>query len=302
MTHPATRWHALTPATAIETLSSSFSGLAPDEAAQRLAQHGPNGLQTAQRFSPWAILTDQFKNVLTVILLAATTLSFFLGHSTETVVIAFIVLFAVVLGFVQEYRAERAIEALKRMSAPTATVLRNGEEYEIPARDLFPGDALRVRAGDKIPADLRLVEAVNLRTYEAALTDESVPVEKNVLALPDHDLPVGDSNNMAYMVTAATYGRGSGVVASTGMETEFGKIARLLQTVETEKTPLQKNLDCVGYSLGRMALIIVAIIVLVALIRGQPLGEMLLFGIALAVAVVPEALPAVVTISLAMGV
>jgi Ca2+-transporting ATPase len=240
--------------------------------------------------------------VLILILLGATVISLFLGHGVESLVIAVIGLFAVGLGFVQEYRAERAIEALKQMAAPTATVLRDGIEAEIPARDLAPGDVVILHTGDLVPADARLLEAVNLQAEEAALTGESVPVEKHVRPLENSGLPIGDRKNMVYAGTAVTYGRGRALVAATGMQTEFGKIAQMLQDVETSKTPLQQNLDKVGAVLARAAFVVVAIIVALGLMRGQPFVEMLIFGIALAVAVVPEALPAVVTISLAIGV
>ena len=295
-------WHTLPLETIFSRLNATPAGLTGAEAVQRLAEHGPNELQAAHRISPWALLFEQFKNVLTIMLLVATVLSAFLGHWTEAIAIAVIVLFAVVLGFVQEYRAERAIEALRQMAAPTATVLRDGEEVELPARDLAPGDVTLLRAGDKIPADVRLIEAVNLQIEEAALTGESVPVEKHAALIPGNDLAVGDRKNMGYAGTAATYGRGRAMVVATGMHTEFGKIAQMLQTVETGKTPLQENLDKVGHMLARAAFVIVAIIVALGLFRGQPFIEMVIFGIALAVAVVPEALPAVVTISLALGV
>ncbi|MBZ0168311.1 MAG: cation-translocating P-type ATPase, partial [Kofleriaceae bacterium] len=218
------------------------------------------------------------------------------------IAIAVIVLFACLLGFVQEYRAERATEALRQMAAPTATALRDREEVEIPARALVPGDVVLLRAGNKIPADVRLIEAVNLQIEEAALTGESVPIEKYAAPLTNDELALGDRKNMAYAGTAATYGRGRAVVVATGMRTEFGKIAQMLQTVETGRTPLQENLDKVGHVLAWAAFVVVAAIVALGLYRGQPFIEMLIFGIALAVAVVPEALPAVVTISLAIGV
>ena len=295
-------WHALGTEEAQKHLKTDKEGLSSEEAARRLAQNGPNELQAAHHISPWTILFEQFKNVLIIILLIATALSVFLGEGVDAIAIGVIVLFAVGLGFVQEYRAERAIEALRQMAAPTASVLRDGEEEEIPAREVVPGDVILIRAGDKIPADARLIEAINLQVEEAALTGESVAVEKHTASLPKGDLAVGDRKNMTYGGTAATYGRGRAVITATGMDTEFGKIAQLLQTVESGKTPLQENLDKVGHGLARAAFIIVAIIVGFGLVRGQPLIEMILFGIALAVAVVPEALPAVVTISLAIGV
>jgi Ca2+-transporting ATPase len=295
-------WHTLTLESVYAELGSGPDGLTSSEAVRRLAEHGPNELQAAHRISPWALLAEQFKNVLIVILLLATALSAFLGHGVEAAAIAVIVLFAVFLGFVQEYRAERAIEALRQMAAPTATVVRDGQDVEAPARDLVPGDVVLVRAGDKIPADVRLLEAVNLQIDEAVLTGESVPVEKQTAPLNNPALALGDRKNLAYAGTAATYGRGRAMVVATGMNSEFGQIAQMLQTVETGKTPLQENLDKVGHTLARAAFVVVAIIVALGLFRGQPFIEMLIFGIALAVAVVPEALPAVVTISLALGV
>ncbi len=295
-------WHAQSIEEAFAQTKSQPGGLSSAEAASRLAQVGANELQAAERISPWQILLEQFKNVLILILLAATAISLVLGHGVESIVIAIIVLFAVGLGFVQEYRAERAIEALRKMAAPTAAVLRDGAEIRVPARELVPGDVILLHTGDRLPADGRLLEAVNLQVEEAALTGESVPVEKHARPLEDGDLPVGDRRNMVYAGTAVTYGRGKALVVATAMQTEFGKIAQLLQTVETGKTPLQQNLDKVGTILARVAFVIVIIIVALGVLRGQPFMDMLISGIALAVAVVPEALPAVVTISLAIGV
>jgi Ca2+-transporting ATPase len=295
-------WHAVPAPDAFDLLRSKPDGLTSSEARKRLERYGPNELQEARRISPWQILLEQFKNVLIIILLIATVISFFLGHGLESVVIAVIVLFAVLLGFVQEYRAERAIEALRQMTAPTATVVRDGEEVRIPARELVPGDVILLSTGDRIPADARLIEAINLQVEESALTGESVPVEKHMHLLGHDNLPLGDRRNMVYAGTSVTYGRGRALVVATGMQTEFGKIARMLQTVETVRTPLQENLDRVGNVLARAAFVVVGLIVALGLLRGQPVIDMLIFGIALAVAVVPEALPAVVTISLAIGV
>lgn len=295
-------WHTLPADEVASRLRSGRAGLTAAEATRRLIEFGPNELEVAHRISPWTILFEQFKNVLIGILLVATALSAYLGHGVEAIAITVIVLFAVVLGFLQEYRAERAIEALRQMAAPTATVLRDGEETEVAARELVPGDVVMLRAGNRIPADARLIEAVNLQIQEAALTGESVPVEKQIAPLVGLELALGDRRNMAYAGTAATYGRGCGMVVATGMRTEFGKIAHSLQAVETSKTPLQENLDKLGRALARAALVVVAVIAVLGVIRGQPVVEMLVFGIALAVAVVPEALPAVVTISLARGV
>jgi len=295
-------WHTLPRDEAYNILNFTPNGLSSIEAAKRLRETGPNELKAAHQISPWKILLEQFKNVLILILLGATAISLFMGHGVESIVIAIIVLFAVVLGFVQEYRAERAIEALREMAAPTAMVLRDGVETKIPARDLVPGDVILLHTGDRVPADARLLEAVNLQVDEAALTGESVPVEKRIQPLEKADLPLGDRRNMVYAGTAITYGRGRALVIATAMQTEFGKIAQMLQDVESGRTPLQHNLDKVGAMLARAAFVVVVIIVALGLLRGQPFIEMLIFGIALAVAVVPEALPAVVTISLAIGV
>ncbi|MEW6434739.1 MAG: HAD-IC family P-type ATPase [Myxococcota bacterium] len=295
------RWYSLTPAETLARLHTSASGLTSAEAAQRLAEHGPNELEAKERVTWWKLLLEQFRNVLIIILLLATGLSVALGHGLESLVIAVIVLFAVLLGFVQEFRAEKAIESLRRLAAPQATVVREGEEVKVPARELVPGDVIVLHAGDKVPADARLLESVNLKADEAPLTGESVAVEKQEQAL-DGELGVGDRKDMVHAGTVVTYGRGRAVVVATGMQTEFGRIAELLSTVETGKTPLQKNLDRVGRVLAKVALVTVGGIVALGLVRGQPFVEMLVFGIALAVAVVPEALPAVVTISLALGV
>ena len=295
-------WHTQPVETVLSRFASSRSGLSNAEAARRLQEYGPNEIGAAKGASPLALLFGQFQNVLIVILLVATALSAFLGHWVEAIAIAVIVIFAVLLGFIQEYRAERAIEALRQMAAPTATVVREGQENEVPAGEVVPGDVVLLTAGDKVPADMRLLEAINLKIEEAPLTGESVAVEKHTESLAGPDLPVGDRKNMVYAGTAATYGRGRGVVVATGRATEFGTIAQMIETIETGKTPLQENLDRVGHSLARATFVVVAIIVGLGILRGQPFIEMLVFGIALAVAVVPEALPAVVTISLAIGV
>ncbi len=295
-------WHTLPVDIVLSHLSSSPHGLADLEAERRLTLYGPNELEAPHRVSPWAVLAGQFKDVLIIILLIATAISAFLGHGIEAIAIAVIVLFAVVLGFVQEYRAERAIEALRRMAAPTVAVIRGGQEIEIPARQLVPGDLILLHAGDKVAADARLIESINLQVDEAALTGESVAVEKDTEPLGGEDLALGDRSNMVFGGTVVTYGRGRAVVVGTGMDTQFGRIAKMLQSVESGKTPLQQNLDKVGRVLALAAFVVVAAIVAAGALRGQPLLEMFIFGIALAVAVVPEALPAVVTISLAIGV
>jgi Ca2+-transporting ATPase len=295
-------WHRTNVADVAARLESSpSSGLSNEEAARRLAAHGPNELEAADVIAPWQILLAQVKNVLILILLVAVGLSAVLGHATEAAVISVIVVFAAVLGFVQEYRAERAIEALRQMAAPNATVVRDGKEDDVPARELVPGDVVLLRAGDRASADARLSEVVALQVEESALTGESLPVEKQTTALLGDQLQIGDRTNMVYAGTTVTYGKGRGVVVATGMETEFGGIARMLQTIERGKTPLQLSLDRVGLLLARTAFVLVGVVVGLGLLRGEEFLDMLLFGAALAVAVVPEALPAVITISLTLA-
>ena len=295
-------WHTATIDAVFNALESTATGLSADQARQRLERWGPNELQSLATTSAWRTFVAQFRNALIIILLAATVASGFLGHTLEAVVISVIVFFAVLLGFIQEYRAEQAWAALRKMAAPTAHVLRDGVETAVPASAIVVGDVVRLKAGDRVPADGRLTVAANLAVDESALTGESAVVEKVIQPLEDPDLPMGDRRNLAYAGTLAAVGRGEMVVTATGMSTEFGRISRLVQTVESGPTPLQQNLDRLGRALGRAALIVVAVVVAVGLMRGLPVIDMLVFGIALAVAVVPEALPAVVTISLAIGV
>ena len=237
-------WHQQDMAEVLRHFGSAADhGLSTAEARRRLSQYGANELAESRRVSPWGILAEQFKNVLIIILLVGVTLSAVLGHTVEALAIAVIVLFAAVLGFYQEFRAERAIEALRRMAAPTATVLRDGEELSVPAREAVPGDIIILRMGDKIPADARLIDAMNLKCDEAALTGESMPVEKQTAALANGALAVADRNSMVYAGTTVSYGRGRAVVVATGMKTEFGKIAQSLESVETSRTPLHLSLS-----------------------------------------------------------
>jgi Ca2+-transporting ATPase len=295
-------WYRLDVPAVLERLGTDAArGLSAEEAAKRLRERGPNELQAAAHISPWTVLAAQFKNILVVVLIAAVVMSAVLGHTVEAVVIGAILLLSVLLGFIQEYRAERAIEALREMAAPTAKVMRDGTQKEIPARELVQGDLLFLGAGDRVPADSRMIEAVNLQSEEAALTGESLPVAKTAEAL-EGDLGIGDRRNLVFSGTAVTYGRGKAVVVETAMDTELGQVARMVASVESGPTPLQRNLDRVGRVLALAGLAVVAVVVALGLMRGQSFFEILLFGIALAVAVVPEALPAVVTISLALGV
>ena len=297
------QWHCLSAAEVLKELGSSAdTGLSAAEAAQRLLDYGANELGGAHRVSAWEVLAAQFKNVMIVILLVAVVLSAILGHVIEAVAIGVIVFFAVLLGFYQEFRAERALEALQEMAAPSAAVLRDGRELNVPARVLVPGDIVQLRAGDKVPADGRLFESFTLQVDEAALTGESVPVEKQTVALESASVGIADRSNMIHAGTVVTYGRGRAVITETGVKSEFGRIAESLRTVTRGRTPLQENLDRVGGILARTALVLVSLVAGFGLLRGEPLLDMIIFSIALAVAVVPEALPAVVTISLAIGV
>jgi len=304
-------WHNLEISEVLISLDSKREGLSHGEAQRRLAQFGPNELAEKKKISPWVIFFEQFKNFLIIILLVAVALSAIIGEVADAIVIFAIVLFAAGLSFIQEYRAERAMEALKRMAAPSASVLRDRMEIEISATELVPGDIILLRTGDKIPADARLIDAVNLKTDEASLTGESIPLEKTGKAVMG-EASIGDRKNMVFTGTAAVYGRGLAVVTATGMATEFGKIATMLQEVEKERTPLQVNLDQLGKWIAIGALALCFILAGTALLRiltapglhdvQKAIVDMLIWGVSLAVAAVPEALPAVVTISLALGV
>ena len=297
-----TPWHNATIPALYKRLDSGGNGLSGETAGERLALYGPNEITAGHRVTALETFTAQFKNLLIIILLFATAISAFLGHGIEAIAIAVIILFAVTLGFIQEYRAERSLESLRRMAAPTATVLRDGLPVTLPARDIVPGDILILSAGDRVAADSRLTESVNLKMDESMLTGESLPVTKHTGSIENLYIALAERKNMVYAGTTVTYGRGRALVTVTGMKSEFGKIAGLLDTVKTEKTPLQQNLDRVGASLARAAFAGVTLIAVTGVLHGRGIMDMFIFAIALAVAVVPEALPAVVTISLAIGV
>jgi Ca2+-transporting ATPase len=294
-------WHSLRAHDVVSRLGSKTEGLDEEEAKLRLSRFGRNELEPEKKPSSAGIFLRQFKSVLVIILLAATLVSLALGETVDAAVILAIVFAISVLGFVQEYRAEKALEALKRMAALTATVVRGGVESEIPARELVPGDVVVLSVGDKIPADMRLVETVNLRIDEASLTGESVSSEKGVDPVPQ-DSPIADRTCNAYAGTAVSYGRGRGVVFSTGQATEFGNIASMMQAAPKVKTPLELRIESVGRVLGAIMVGASVLVLVVGLARGQPLLEMFLWSVSLAVAAVPEALPAVVTGGLAIGV
>lgn len=283
-----------------QTLSAPPQGLTREEAAQRLIQHGPNKLQEARRKSVLSILLAQFKDFMIVVLLAAALISGILGDVADTIAIVFIVLLNAVLGFVQEYRAEKAMQALKQLAVAHCRVVRSGRVMDLSADELVPGDLVLLEAGDVVPADLRLAEANALRIEEASLTGESVPAEKTADVLDKPDLALGDRANMAFKSTHVTFGKGRGVVVATGMQTELGRIASLLETPGTQ-TPLQQRLGELGRKLAIMVLVICVVVFLFGLWRGERPILMLLTAISLAVAAIPEALPSLVSISLAIG-
>ncbi len=270
------------------------------ESARRLGEFGPNEFVDRGKRSTWRILWEQLCATMIIILIVAAILSGALGAFKDAIAIATIVALYVLLGFIQEYRAEQALAALKKLAVPTVKVIRGGQLREISARELVPGDVLQLETGNLVPADCRLLESINLRIQEAALTGESEPVEKHTKAMAG-DLPPGDRRNMAYMGTVVTFGRGQAIVVATGMRTELGRIADLIQKVGHEPTPLQRRLDQLGRTLAVVGLVIASLIFGLGLLRGDELIQMLLTAVSVAVAIVPEGLPAVVTITLALG-
>jgi Ca2+-transporting ATPase len=297
-----TAWHQMTAAEALEKLGATPAGLDPAEAAERLQRFGPNTLREEKGVSPWQILLGQFKNFLILLLIGATGLSLLLGHTLDAAVIFSIVIVSALLGFYQEFRAERAMQALKAMASPTASVVRGGEPVEVVSADVVPGDVLLLGAGDRVPADARLLEAVNLRADEASLTGESTAVEKDARVRLGAEAGVGDRRNMVFAGTVLVYGRGQAVVTATGMQTEFGRIAKMLQEVPEEPSPLAVKMDYIGKRLGTACLAVSGAVVALGIVRGNPPLEMLIWGVSLAIAAVPEALAAVVTGALAIGV
>ncbi|MGE0824587.1 MAG: calcium-translocating P-type ATPase, PMCA-type [Candidatus Binatia bacterium] len=296
------RWHTLSAAEVAARLNVDLDvGLSPKEAEKRLQTHGPNELVEQQRRSVWRMLVDQFTDFMIIVLIAAAMISGLMGEPTDTLAIVVIVLLNGVIGFFQEYRAERAMAALKKLVPLSAVVRRGGHVETLPVSQLVPGDVVQVEAGNVIPADLRLIEAVQLKAEEAALTGESVPMEKHSSPLDEEELAVGDRVNMAYKGTLVTYGRGSGIVVATGMTTELGRIASLLHEEEEVKTPLQRRLAHFGQRLALAVLAICGIVFTVGVLQGKPVVLMFLTAVSLAVAAIPEALPAVITVSLALG-
>ncbi len=294
-------WHQKESGTVIEELESSPGGISSEAALERLEIHGPNKLKEKKKKTIFGMMLDQFMDFMILVLIVAAVISGFIGELSDTIAILVIVILNAVIGFVQEFRAEKAMAALKKMAALSATVVRDGQHQTVPTSDLVPGDVVVLEAGMIVPADMRLLEQAHLKVEEAALTGESLAVEKHTHAIGDSLLPVGDRRNMAYKGTFVTYGRGLGMVVATGMSTELGKIATLLQEEDEVKTPLQKRLASFGQKLAIVVMVICAVVFAFGIMRGEPPFLMLLTAISLAVAAIPEALPAVITIALAFG-
>jgi Ca2+-transporting ATPase len=300
-------WHAMETEEALKSLDVEKSGLSQEEAQKRLSQYGPNELQKEKGESPAKVFLEQFKDILIIILLIAVALSigtYFVKQEVSDLydagVIIAIVLATAILGFIEEYRSGKAVEALKKMTAPMAVVLRDRKEVKLPTSEIVPGDIVLLYTGDKVPADSRLIEAINLKIDEAALTGESTPVNKNADVCPEQT-SLNDRRNMAFTGTVVVYGRGKAVATSTGMNTEFGKIAKMVQTTEEEETPLEKRTQSIGKWIGILCVAICLGVGAIGIIEGRYWLDMILWGISLAVAAVPEALPAIVTGALAVG-
>jgi len=297
-------WHRTATDDVLKELNTSLErGLTQGEAEQRLQEYGSNELVDRGTKNPWKILFEQFTSVMVLILIAAAVISLLVGDLKDAVAILAIVVLFGALGFTQEYRAEKAMAALRKMAVPNVRVRRDGEVREVAASQLVPGDIVLLEAGNVVPADARIVESNNLRIQEAALTGESEPIEKETGSLSGdaQSVPLGDRRNMGFMGTNVTYGRGVAVIVETGMNTELGHIATLIQEVDNEMTPLQKRLDQLGKVLGVVAVAIAGLIFVLGIIDGEPIELMFMTAVSIAVAAVPEGLPAVVTITLALG-
>jgi Ca2+-transporting ATPase len=295
-------WHAVGAEDVLRELDApAEGGLSEEEAKRRLEIYGPNSLKEAPPTTFWQMLWEQFNNFVVILLIVAAVISALLGDIIEAAAIMAIVILNAALGVFQERRAEQALAALRKLAAPEAHVIRDSSRQTIPSSQLVPGDLVMLEAGNYVPADIRLLEAVNLRVEEAALTGESVPVQKDASAVLESDIPLGDRKNTAFMGTIVNYGRGRGLVVATGMYTQIGIIAEMLQSVQSEPTPLQRRLDSLGKTLGWAALAVCALVFVVGLLQGSPPLDMFMIAVSLAIAAVPEGLPAVVTISLALG-
>ncbi|WP_338851248.1 calcium-transporting P-type ATPase, PMR1-type [Clostridium perfringens] len=278
------------------------NGLSSNEALRRLEKYGKNKLETKKKKTLFKQFLSQLKDVMIYILIIAAIISAFLGEISDALIILLVIIINAVIGVIQESKAEKALDALKELSTPKALVKRDGSLKEILSEDIVPGDIVIIDAGRYIPGDLRLIDTANLKIEESAFTGESVPSEKDASFLPDKEIPIGDQNNMAFMSTLATYGRGVGVVVGTGMNTEIGKIAKMIEQEENDETPLQKKLSELGKILGFLAVGICILIFIISFFQGRDLLEMFLTSISLAVAAIPEGLPAIVAIVLALGV
>jgi len=293
-------WHILSKNEALEVLESKPEGLNPLEIEKRREEYGFNELEEKKRKTALIMLLDQFRDIMILVLIAAAIISGIIGDLKDTLVIMIIVILNAIVGFIQEFRAEKAIEALKQMAAQMASVIREGHVIQLPAAELVPGDIVLLEAGNVVPADIRLLECHALKIDESSLTGESYAVEKSFEKLHDEKCPLGDRVNMAFKGTNITYGRGRGVVVATGMHTELGKIAKLLQEAES-KTPLQIRMVDFSKKLSIIILLICVLLFVIGWLRGDDLITMLLTSISLAVAAIPEAMPAVITIGLALG-
>ena len=278
------------------------NGLSSTEALRRLEKYGKNKLETKKKKTLFKQFLSQLKDVMIYILIIAAIISAFLGEISDALIILLVIIINAVIGVIQESKAEKALDALKELSTPKALVKRDGSLKEILSEDIIPGDIVIIDAGRYIPGDLRLIDTANLKIEESAFTGESVPSEKDASFLPDKEIPIGDQNNMAFMSTLATYGRGVGVIVGTGMNTEIGKIAKMIEQEENDETPLQKKLSELGKILGFLAVGICILIFIISFFQGRDLLEMFLTSISLAVAAIPEGLPAIVAIVLALGV
>ncbi len=297
-----TCWHCLEGREVVTRLGSDWQrGLTAQKATARLAEYGPNALSEGKRRSLLLLFIKQFSDFMIMVLLAAAFVSGVIGEPADTIAIMVILLLNAVIGSVQEFRAERAVAALRDMAAPSAQVIRDGGRLTLPAHELVPGDLVVLEAGNLVPADLRLVEAVELQCDESVLTGESHAVEKRDEVLDDAEAPLGDRHNLLFKGTSLTRGRGLGIVVATGMQSELGRIADLLAEEEAVKTPLQQRLTIFGRYLALAVLAICTVVFITGLLQGQPLVLMFLTAVSLAVAAIPEALPAVVTVSLAFG-
>jgi len=296
-------WHTVEPEALRQKLGSDLGrGLSEAEARQRLADHGPNELPETPPASPFTLLLAQFSSMIIWVLLGAAVVSGLLREWVDAIAILAIVFLNAVLGFVQEYKAERSLAALRKLSVPYCRAVRDGVVRTVPARELVPGDLIQIEAGDHVPTDARLVYATALRTQEAALTGESAPVDKTAQSLPDETVTLADRANMLFLGTDVIAGKGRALVVATGRSTELGRIATLIQEAKRESTPLQRRLEQFGYLLLYLTSGIVLVVFVLGLLRGEPLLEMFLTAVSLAVAAIPEGLPAIVTLTLAMGV